>query len=157
MRGTAMRRIGNGRVIAGFLIAPLIPGAIMLSFAVFAPLLRGETPELVHLGGPLVAGTIAFVTIAFYAAAMVIGLPSLLWWKRRVRLIPTAAFGAVGGAVGLPVVFFLMAITGNMGMADALHATTSSYEFMFWWLGPVGGLLIAVVFWLIARPDRLAL
>ena len=153
MSGTAMRR--SLRVVAGFLIAPLVPGALELLYVVMAPVVRGESLEsqFVYLGEPLVAGMIGFVTVACYATELTIGLPAFLSRRRRgIGFLGTTIFGLAIGGLAIPAIYVGWCLASGVELEDAIN------QIVFldlWIVGPIAGLIVAISFWLIVRPDRL--
>jgi hypothetical protein len=140
------------RVLAGFAIAPLTAGAaILLLLLAIAVAEFMESGSIGDLADPIVDTIVwiivGIVTASAYGAALLIGVPFYLYLRRKgwLRLIDFAIGGLLIGAVAFPVATLVM--FGSI--ADIFDLAP-----VFWPVGLVGGLLSAIAFWLIARPDR---
>lgn len=123
--------------LKGFLIAPAIPGLIVLIIAMF----QGGFWE-----GVWAAKGISLVS---YIAAGLVGLPLHLLLV-RVNHRGLLAYTAVGILAALVPIFFVLIFP-----AIASHTSqplSSLYPIMG--VMAVAGGVVAVTFWLIARPDR---
>ena len=130
------------RTVAGFLIAPFVPGVVIA--AAMLALSRNEDAQAVLLGN-LVFG---------YPIAFLLGVPSHLllrrngwtaWWTYCLA-------GALLGAVVYAETPLLLETTMRLQGLDASGHVTFSRELL-----PVAVLcagVAAVSFWLIVRPDR---
>jgi len=152
-----MRRIGRARVIAGFLIAPLLPSTVFLGGYI--------GPRMIDQGMSLVEALRHFVEWGHFplAAAKVFFVGSyasmaLLALVYRLILRPRRL-------LGLPATLFAGALCGVIGLSSGVVIVTFR-DFMVrpeWHVGllqyvvPLGlavGAVLAVLFWVIARPDR---
>lgn len=136
------------RTIAGFLIAPLVVPVVMAS-VVFL-FVKGD------LSGALFA---AAVSAAFAFTGMgVIGLPAyLLLPKRGPQSFFTAAL--VGLLAGIITIFMSVALYEHDGGSfwNTLQFVVSLRSNWIGAIVPAGfGILVGMVFWLIARPDRMS-
>ena len=153
MRGTEMRRIGTWRiwrVVAGFLIAPLVPALVLLLIQ-FAEqgvrLLMGTAPPVWYWQfGIFIA---FYVTVICYATALPFGIPAYLILKRKRRVaLGYAIFGGLLiGAIAYPIWVSILFPSGN-GIIDRAPKLLP--------LILISGMVAATAFWLIARPDRAA-
>ena len=119
------------RPLHAFLVAPLAPAALPAWFAVQ----KGLSPLAVYGG----------VCAVFWLLQLVVGLPATLVlrrWRRRqsVWLYAAVGFAAVAGPL---LAWAALVGPGSQGQASYLAG----------YLGLLGA-LTAVIFWLLARPDR---
>jgi len=129
------------REFAGFLIAPLVPGVLLSSYA----LIRQEWD-----GALGIIGVSAFLAYPF---AVIVGAPLyLLFEQRRWRAwLHYAAGGAFVGTllyVAAPIVVVLiMSLNGQRG--GSLTLDLFLLPIMI-----VCAVIATIMFWLIVRPDR---
>jgi len=132
------------RLLAGLVLAPLTPGlTFLLLSAVEANL--GEGFWALRLSA-----------IVGYPAMIVLGLPAHLLLRKfgSTGLWGYAVAGLLIGAI-VAAVLFSSVIANNFGLAhDPTKSLTPSVAISI--LAAFLGMLSAVVFWAIARPDRSA-
>ena len=133
-----MRKLtGGDRAILGFLIAPLVP-ALILAF-----------PVALQYPSIALAQFLAYATVS-YCATLLIAVPAhLLLHQRRWTLL--SLYVAVGGALGLTVFVFLF-VSGLASRVPGLGS--AARRLLSLPVDMVGGVIVLVCFWLIARPDR---
>lgn len=121
------------RPLPALLLAPLGPAALPAWFA----FQKGLSPLAVYGG----------VCAAFWLLALVVGLPATLLWRRWRRRETAWAYAVVGFlAVAGPIAAWGAVVgPGSRDQASVLAA----------YLGLLGA-ITAVIFWLLARPDRAA-
>mgnify|MGYP006285941289 CR=1 FL=1 len=121
------------RPLPALLVAPLGPAALPAWFA----FQKGLSPLAVYGG----------VCAAFWLLALAVGLPVTLLWRRWRRRPTVWAYAVIGFlAVAAPIAAWGAVVgPGSRDQASVLAA----------YLGLLGA-LAAVIFWLLARPDRAA-
>ena len=132
------------RVILGFLVAPISPGLLIVILGVvFGFGKSGEGMWLIKLSGML-----------GYPIAMVLGVPLYIFFRSR-GWNGLLIYIAAGALLGL--IIYLMYIplggyssSGLSGLSERFSNTARVYIP----LGMICGALAALLFWLIARPDR---
>jgi len=129
------------RTVAGFMVAPMMP-ALVLAGVVLAA--GGDSQTL---------GYAAFAGYISYPFALLVGLPSFLFMRRK-RWDGLRAYALAGLALGLTFLALFAGLAGFDG--DAADPA---------WLNLLANLAVmlpfvlacavvsSVVFWLIARPD----
>jgi len=126
------------RTIVAFLVAPLAPGLLT------------ALPDLVR-GDPMAWWYLGFAAKAGYPIILVLGLPTYLLLRRwnRSGLSVYLVAGAIWGAAAYLAAFLPGLLMRDAGVSQAMAATS-----VYLVLSTVCGVVAAVVFWLIARPDR---
>jgi hypothetical protein len=128
---------GIGRAVVGFLVAPLVPVLLLV------------------LPAALQGNSIAFAQFSAYSkvsycATLLIAVPAH-FLLRRWHATLLSIYVAVGGAMGLAVFLFhfmLGAPSRTPGLGPVARTLLSLPVDM------IGGVIILICFWLIARPDR---
>ena len=133
-----MRKLnGTERAILGFLIAPLVPAVLLI------------LPAVVQDDSSAFAQFMAYAKLS-YCATLLIAVPAhILLRKRHWTFL--SIYIAVGGAMGLAL--FLLHVT--LGVPFRIPGLGPVSKMLLSLpVNTVGGVLIAICFWLIARPDR---
>lgn len=141
MRGTAMRRIGRRRVIAGFLIAPLVPGLIASSGALFSDGFNAAALYLV-------------IAILFgYPVTLAVGVPLYFLLAER-KWTSLSCYALASPILGLVcyVISFVPPLLDGQTVSELTPTVSPGLAF----LSAIAALIGAILFWLIARPDRAA-
>lgn len=129
------------RTVAGFVVAPLMPALILAGVVLAA---GGDSQTL---------GYAAFAGYISYPFALLVGLPSFLFMRRK-RWDGLRAYVVAGLALGL---LFLVLFAGLAGLdGDAANPAWLNLLANLAFLLPfvlACALASSVVFWLIARPD----
>ena len=135
------------RVIAGFLIAPLVPGAAAIMFGLsemaVAMITGSPVPYADWLGFSLFM--VAYIVVISYIAAILFGAPTFIVLNGigRVGIVYAVLGGLmIGTIVGSVMGMVLL----NQTLEQALTKIAP--------LSAGSAVLAAIVFWLIARPDR---
>jgi hypothetical protein len=128
-------------LLAGFLIAPATPAAMMFVMQVFAVGYRDASEG-------------AFVLLVIgYASAGVLGIPAHLFLQRNA-MTGLASYLGVGALIGIAyygLLFIPTYLNADSKYVGELIKNTIGFGVM----GLVGGLVASLVFWLIAvRPSR---
>ena len=125
------------RAVLGFLVAPLLP-ALMLTLPAA---LQGEPNA--------VAQFVAFATVS-YCATLLVAIPAHLLLRKR-HWTWLSAYVGVGGVMGLAVFVFLfvLGIPSRVPGLGSLARRLLSLP-----IDMIGGVIILICFWLVARPDR---
>jgi hypothetical protein len=127
----------NERALLGFVIAPLLPALILTLPAV--P--RQEPGTITRF--------IAYAAVS-YCATLLIAVPAHLQLRERHWTL-LSLYVAVGGIVGLAVFLFLY-ISGMPSHVPGLGSL--GRRLLSLPVDMIGGVVILICFWLIARPDR---
>ena len=125
------------RAILGFLVAPLVPALVLT-----LPAALQQSP---------IASTllVRYATVS-YCATLLVAIPAhILLWKRHWTLL--SIYAAVGAAMGLAVFLFTL-IYQVPARAAGLGPVTG--RLLSLPVDVIGGVMVLVCFWLIARPDR---
>ena len=131
------KRSGAERAILGFLLAPLAP-AILLTLPA----------ALQHNAVPF-ALLSAYAKVS-YCATLLIAVPAHFLLRKR-RWTSFSIYVVVGGAMGLAVYLFHLMLGVRFytpGLGPVARTLISLP------VDTVGGVIILICFWLIARPDR---
>lgn len=135
------------RVIAGFLIAPLVPSValILIALVAIAVALIDGAPVSDFSDFGIFLFVLIYLTMTSYVVTILFGVPTFLVLKRMgwVGVVPAALGGIAIGTIVGPV----------LGMT-LLNKTFEQVSTTVWPLSAAGAMLAAIVFWLIARPDR---
>jgi len=131
------RPSGIERTVVGFLIAPLVPVLLLI------------------LPAALQGNAIAFAQFSAYSkvsycATLLIAVPAHFLLRRRHWTL-LSIYVAVGGAMGLAVFLFHFVLgvpSRTPGLGPVARTLISLPVDM------IGGVIILICFWLIARPDR---
>ena len=126
--------IFRGRVLLGFAAAPIAPAVVLALLHLFT----GDTRVLRDISFSLGMG---------YITLLVLGVPGYILFQRLgwTRLPIYAAFGALLG-----IAAFLAATASG-----SLARTFGIWEILVRQpLSVLGGVIVGIVFWLIARPDQ---
>ena len=131
------RPSGIERTVVGFLIAPLVPVLLLI------------------LPAALQGNAIAFAQFSAYSkvsyfATLLIAVPAHFLLRRRHWTL-LSIYVAVGGAMGLAVFLFHFVLgvpSRTPGLGPVARTLVSLPVDM------IGGVIILICFWLIARPDR---
>ncbi len=139
-------------------VAAVAAAQVFLSWEFLMACLYGESHFLLHLREQ--AGS--DLEVVRKLTALVTNLGSVAW---PLALLALAGLGvrwrglAVAGAIGLAAYLAVACLGGELhrsekifGPADETHAVVYSEELIFGCLGAVGGLLVLVVVWQLARP-----
>jgi hypothetical protein len=135
----------NKRAVA-FLVAPLTVPVLGLPYVL--SLMTGTT--WIVLG-------IVVATILAYVGVLVIGAPLLmfLWGRQRTALWVTSVAGGVGGMLTWTIFGALFPLLLDQGFSGVRRALTVSNMLNgVIWPGGVLGVVVGIVLWLIARPDK---
>lgn len=138
MSGTAMQR--SLRTVAGFLIAPLVPSLIAAVGALFTD-------------GPSAAALFFVVGVLFgYPVALMVGVPLHLIFAIRnwTGLSAYVIAGLLLGLLSYGSSFLAAIVFGGETIAELRYTFSPGLAL----IAAIAGLLAAVSFWLIARPDR---
>jgi hypothetical protein len=139
------------RVILGFLVAPISPGLLAV---VLASLFRMGTAGLGTREWSEAMWIIGLSGLLGYPVAVAFGVPLHLFFRSRGwnGLVAYIGAGALLGFVVylVWVIFPEYAANGLSGLTTKFSNTAQVYIP----LGIVCGAVAALVFWLIARPDR---
>ena len=142
------------RLALAFVPSPFAAGLVAFLYASSMPVVHHWTGQDADLCG--VAG---FGVIIGYAAAIVIGIPLylLLRFAGRNEVLTYVVAGALAGLLTFEMTwpggihsFILLATRGRMERGASLFLATLQLEIPC----VMAGLLAALVFWFIARPDR---
>ena len=131
------RSSGIERAVVGFLIAPLVPVLLLILPAV----LQGDAIAFAQFS--------AYSRVS-YCATLLIAVPAHVFLRRRHSTL-LSVYVAVGGAMGLAIFLFhfvLGAPSRTPGLGPIAKTLLSLPVDL------IGGVIILVCFWLIARPDR---
>jgi hypothetical protein len=125
------------RAILGFLIAPLVPVTLLILPAA----LQGNSIALAQF--------FAYSRVS-YCATLLIAVPAHFLLQRRHWTL-LSIYVAVGGAMGLAVFLFhsMLGVPSQTPGLGPVARTLISLP-----VDVIGGVIILVCFWLIARPDR---
>lgn len=133
-----MRKLsGFERAILGFLIAPLAPAMLLTLPAA----LQGDSIAFAQF--------LAYSTVS-YCATLLIAVPAHFLLRKRHWTLLTI-YVAVGFAMGLAVFLFHFALgvpSRTPGFGPVARTLISLP------VDTMGGVIILICFWLIARPDR---
>lgn len=153
-----MSALSAGRVILGFIIAPLVAALLL---AALVPLYAGlhSLPERIFRTLPL------YLVVGGYVPTIIFGIPAYFLLRKRLR--PTAVNCAlIGAAVAIAPWFILRLVTPLPNEAfSGGHVTVLHQYYTFWgWLDlatNVGylfllGAFAGFVFWFVAafRPNK---
>ena len=128
---------GIERTVVGFLIAPLVPVLLLILPAA----LQGNAIALAQFS--------AYSKVS-YCATLLIAVPVHFLLRRRHWTL-LSIYVAVGGAMGLAVFLFHLVLgvpSRTPGLGPVARTLVSLPVDM------IGGVIILICFWLIARPDR---
>ena len=128
---------GIERTVVGFLIAPLVPVLLLILPAA----LQGNAIALAQFS--------AYSKVS-YCATLLIGVPAHVLLRRRHWTL-LSIYVAVGGAMGLAVFLFHFVLgvpSRTPGLGPVARTLVSLPVDM------IGGVIILICIWLIARPDR---
>jgi hypothetical protein len=128
---------GAERAVLAFLIAPLVPALMLTLPAAF----QEESIALAQF--------LAFVAVS-YSATLLVALPSHLL-LRKWHWTFLSVYVAVGAAMGLAVFVFLF-VSGMPSRIPGLGSVVR--RLLSLPVDMVGGVIVLICFWLIARPDR---
>jgi len=128
---------GTERAVLGFLIAPLVPVMLLILPAA----LQGESVPFAQF--------FAYSKVS-YCATLLIAVPAHFLLRKRHWTLLTM-YVAVGGVMGL-VVFLFHFMLGMPPRAPGLGPVAGMLVSLP--VDPIGGVVILICFWLIARPDR---
>jgi hypothetical protein len=131
---TSQRSHNQLRVIAGLLIAPVIPTLLV------------ALPNL-WVGQAVAGNQLKLAGLVNYPTMFLLGYPSYLVLRRRgwTGLWAFVALGLLLGLVAFLVALLSGLLVRNLGMLAPMSALPRS---------AIGGMLALGVFWGIARPDR---
>ncbi len=134
-------------VIAGFLIAPLVPSValILIALVAIAVALIDGAPLSDFSDFGIFLFVLIYLTMTSYVVTLLLGVPTFLVLKRMgwVGVVPAALGGIAIGTIVGPV----------LGMT-LLSQTFERVSTTIWPFSAASAMLAAIVFWLIARPDR---
>lgn len=134
MQDISQRSHNQLRVIAGLLIAPVIPTLLV------------ALPHL-WVGGAVAGNLLKLAALVNYPTMLLLGYPSYLVLRRR-GWTSIWAFVALGLILGVAA-FLVAALSGllvrNLGMLATITTLPRA---------AIGGMLALGVFWGIVRPDR---
>jgi len=128
---------GIERAILAFLIAPLVPVMLL----VLPAALRGDQIAIAQF--------FAYAKVS-YCATLVIAVPAH-FFLRKWHCTLLSIYVAVGGAMGLAV-FLLHFTLGVPFRTPGLGPVAGTLLTLP--VDTLGGVIILICFWLIARPDR---
>jgi hypothetical protein len=131
------RASGLARAVVGFLIAPLVP--VLLLILPAAP--QGNSIAFAQFS--------AYAKVS-YCATLLIAVPAH-FLLRRWHATLLSIYVAVGGAMGIAVFLFHFMLgvpSRTPGLGPVARMLVSLPVDM------IGGMIILICFWLIARPDR---
>lgn len=129
------------RTVAGFLVAPMMP-ALVLAGVLFA---AG--------GGSQTLGYAAFAGYIAYPFALLVGLPSFLFMRRK-RWDGVRSYALAGLVLGLTFLALFAGLAGFDGdAADPVWLNLLSNLAVMLPFVLACAVVSSVVFWLIARPD----
>ena len=131
------KRSGAERAILGFLIAPLAP-ALLLTL-----------PAALQHDAVAFAQFLAYSKVS-YCATLLIAVPAHLLLRKR-HWTSLSIYVLVGGAMGLAV-YLSHLMLGVPFYAPGLGPVARTLISLP--VDTVGGVIILICFWLIARPDR---
>jgi hypothetical protein len=126
------------RSIIAFVVAPLVPGLL----AALPDLLRGD---------PMARWYIEFAAKAGYPIIVTLGVPIYFLLKRwgRTGLPNYLVTGVIWGAAA-----YLSAFLPGLFLSDAGVSQAMAVTWMYLPISTISGVIAAVAFWLIVRPDR---
>jgi hypothetical protein len=128
---------GAERAVLAFLIAPLVPALMLTLPAAF----QEESIALAQF--------LAFAAVS-YGATLLVALPSHLL-LRKWHWTFLSVYVAVGAAMGLAVFVFLF-VSGMPSRIPGLGSVVR--RLLSLPVDMVGGVIVLICFWLIARPER---
>jgi phytoene dehydrogenase-like protein len=128
---------GAERAVLAFLIAPSVPALMLTLPAAF----QEESIALAQF--------LAFAAVS-YGATLLVALPSHLL-LRKWHWTFLSVYVAVGAAMGLAVFVFLF-VSGMPSRIPGLGSVVR--RLLSLPVDMVGGVIVLICFWLIARPDR---
>ncbi|MGH6880064.1 hypothetical protein [Hypericibacter sp.] len=143
------RLVLNLRTVAGFAIAPWIPGFVVgLTYLARIDFTSAHKDKY---NAAAFMDSISASGFAGYPLAILLGIPLyfLLGWLRGTGIVLYAVLGAVLAAAGWmipPLARFLSGWTDALILPE-LHGSLLEQP-------PVAGIVTTVVFWFIVRPDR---
>jgi hypothetical protein len=156
MRGIAKHF--RPRVIAGFLIAPLVPGIVILLLSILAMI--AERPTLDELFDNLhdkyVWRFVGVATVSAYAGALLFGIPAYRFLLQRppVHLVRFGACGCIIGIVTGAVMLIVMGAVKDLTIANVLAYFLHPFHILVLFVDTISGFIAGILLWLIARPDR---
>jgi len=129
----------SARTIAGFILAPMVPGVVA---TLLSPVSIGEPYWTIYLFLSAVLG---------YPVAIVLGIPIHLVLARcRWQSLPVyLAFGPLMGCGAM-----LVLPTGTYLRGGASGIDLAAFALPQFWVAMIFATIATVSFWLIARPDR---
>lgn len=133
-----MRRLTEReRAILGFVTAPLVPGVLL------------TLPAALD-GDPRTAALLVHYTIVSYCATLLIAMPAHFLLRKR-HWTSLGVYAAVGAGMGLVVFLFdlIMRVPSRAAGLGPGVARLLSLP-----VAVIGGVIVLICFWLIARPDR---
>jgi hypothetical protein len=133
-----LRRLSEReRAILGLVIAPLVP-AVLLTL-----------PATLN-GDPRAASLFVHYATVSYCATVLVAMPAHFLLRKR-HWTSLGAYAAVGAAMGLAVFLFelIMRVPSRMAGLGPAVARLLSLP-----VDVIGGVIVLICFWLIARPDR---
>ena len=137
------------RPLTGFLVAPILPGVLLVLIVAMINARTFDYRELVET--EWILGLFAVLT---YPVSVVVGLPLYLLFRSRGwnGLLLHVAAGVLLGVIVYVTYYLLPNYTsgGFLLMEDAFLNTVLIYLP----LGMIYGAITALLFWLITRPDR---
>lgn len=136
-----MARSNFLRTIAGFVIAPIVPGALIA--AVLLALSDSEMAEFVILANVYFG----------YPVALLIGAP-IHFALLRGRLTHRLAYAGAGAAIGAFLYFAVPALIDGLMALQGVGGGQTMFTANVLPLGMVCGAVATSVFWLIVRPDQ---
>jgi hypothetical protein len=139
----------------GFLISPIIPGLLVSLVFELIILYRYLFPGIYTSEG--LQGVLFLILVIStpisYIATMILGWPTYVYLQ-KIRKQNIATYGLCGGMLGL-IVFFVYHICVSFGASahtsyiNLLSKAPIEYGGFILW-----GIIVAISFWVIARPDR---
>ncbi len=132
------------RAAIAFLIAPVV-----------VPILMARWLYVTMSGPDWFMISLIITTITAYTGALVFGLPTYLWLRRRkwtaFWLAPVAGF-VVGGLTWCAIAALFGWSPGNLSDVDSVLKNMTDLREVLWPFGPLGA-VVGCLLWIIGRPD----
>lgn len=132
----------SARLLIGILLAPITTGLVFLCVSAFGNLSEG-------------VWALKLSALVGYTAAIVLGLPAHLL-LRKLGWTNLLSYLVIGLLIGLVVgaALFSPVFVGNIGLTPSSGKSLAPSAAIFV-LAAFFGALSSLVFWIIARPDRI--
>ena len=133
-----MRRLTEReRAILGLIIAPLVPTVLL------------TLPAALN-GDPRAPALLVHYAMVSYCATVLVAMPAH-FLLRKQQWTSLGAYAAVGAAMGLAVFLFELMVRVPSRLAGLGPGVARLLSLP---VDVIGGVIVLICFWLIARPDR---